>query len=151
MSGATTVTGRATHRRTVAAILAALIGFSTAITPDAEATSRSAAQAAPVEHPEAVAVGAPPAGATYAGVKVTYYTVTGTMYSGGQTFEGAAAAHLGWLPIGTRFTLDCIPGQVYTVLDTGLMPPNWVDIYVRSSTTGVVTRAIAANCLRPVT
>ena len=79
---------------------------------------------------------AAPAAGVFTNVRLTYYTVSGTMYSGRPTFEGAAAAHLGWLPIGTRFTLDCLPGHVYTVLDTGKMPPHWVDLYVRSHTTG---------------
>lgn len=77
-----------------------------------------------------------PAAASYSGVRLTYYTSGGTMYSGRQTFEGAAAAHLSWLPIGTRFTIDCLPGHTYTVLDTGLMPPQWVDVYVDSAATG---------------
>lgn len=79
---------------------------------------------------------APMAQGVYTGVRLTYYTVSGKMYSGLPTFEGAAAAHLNWLPVGTRFSLDCLPGHVYTVLDTGRLPPYWVDIYVASAQTG---------------
>jgi hypothetical protein len=76
-------------------------------------------------------------------VRLTYYIDAGTMYSGRQTFEGAAAAHLDWLPIGTRFTLDCLPGQTYTVLDTGMMATRWVDLFVQERSTG---RWIASTC-----
>ena len=90
----------------------------------------------------ALAVPQPAAAATES--RVTYYLPTGNAtYSGVWPYEGVAAANLAWLPIGTRFTLDCLPGNVYTVLDTGHLPARWVDIYVETPETG---RWIARVC-----
>ncbi len=108
--------------------LVLLVSSSFASTPELGGAGRAATQT--LERPGYVER------AVYTGVRLTYYTDAGTMYSGLRTYEGAAAAHLNWLPIGTRFTLDCLPGHVYTVLDTGLMPPHWVDIFVYTPATG---------------
>ena len=86
---------------------------------------------------------APPVGAgtTIAGATVTFYACIGngfcgTMASGGQAFEGAAACSSD-LAFGTRFIVANDPtGRVFTCLDRGALSATWVDVWFYDAADG---------------
>src|SRR5215204_5246807 len=82
----------------------------------------------------AALIEAPKAEAQSATVRVTFYVLRGTMYSGQQTHWGAAACSWNY-PIGTQLELP--DGWVVTCLDRGLLGSSgWIDIWAPNMATG---------------
>ncbi len=88
-----------------------------------------------------------PPGTRILGARLTFYSCIdsgfcGTMASGQQAFEGAAACSSD-LPFGTRFVIISDPSQrVYACLDRGAMASPWVDIWFYDAADGWAWQSI---------